>query len=119
MSQVETKFDKSFEEWADANKKLYQDCKEYIGDVLNKVPNNAIELDCENMPCVTYDGGNHPEYDANPYSMVNCVYLNNGNIYLDTEDTSVYSIDNINAEELYYVACAVRETLEYNFDLED
>lgn len=59
----------------------------------------------DNIPefvSVSYDGGNHPEYASNLYSVVHKIYMEpNGDIVLDTEDTYGYSIDNITTEELY------------------
>ena len=64
-----------------------------------------IVLDNENLPeyiSVSYDGGNHPEYNSNVFSSVERVYLDSdGGVLLDTEDASKYSISNITTEELY------------------
>ena len=86
------------------------------------MPNNEIVIDYDNctyIPSVVYNGGNHPEYDSNAYSNVECVYLKDGEVYLDIEDASEYNIDNINAEALFYIAMAVKETIEANVDVEE
>ena len=44
---------------------------------------------------ITYDGGNHPEYAAYPYAVVNSIYSEGGNIYLDLEEDDRYYIGNI------------------------
>lgn len=60
---------------------------------------------------VPYDGGNHPEYASNCFSIVNAVYLKDGEIYLDTEDCSMYSIDDINWDEVLDVAHFIWEKI--------
>lgn len=98
------KFQETFNKWCDVNRQLATDCKEYIKDTLNKLPNKQVVFDDEEvMPaCVTYD-------DANPYSIVERVYLNNDNIYLDTEDFSGYALENICAEEMVRVAESIHK----------
>lgn len=115
------KFQETFNKWCDVNSQLAKDCKEYIKDTLNKLPNKELVFDDEEVipASVTYDGGNHPEYAANPYSNVERVYLNNDNIYLDTEDCSGYALENICAEEMMHVAESIQAYIERNIDLED
>lgn len=50
--------------------------------------------------CCTYDGGNHPEYDANPYSTINAIHVFSNKCLLDTEDTEDYDIDYITTDEV-------------------
>ena len=54
----------------------------------------------DNSFCVSYDGGNHPEYDSNCFSEVKSVYIKDGEIYLDTEDCCKYSIKNVSDREI-------------------
>ena len=115
-------FEVAFYKWNEANVELYQESKKYIKSQLEVLPNNEIVIDYDNctyIPSVVYDGGNHPEYDSNAYSNVECVYLKDGEVYLDIEDASEYNIDNINAEALFYIAMAVKETIEANVDVEE
>lgn len=102
------KFQETFNKWCDVNHQLATDCKEYIKDTLNKLPNKQVVFDDEEvMPaCVTYDGG---EYATNPYSEVERVYLNNDNIYLDTEDCSGYALENICTDEMVRVAESIHK----------
>lgn len=115
------KFQETFNKWCDVNCQLAKDCKTYIKDTLNKLPNKEVTFDDDEVTpcCVTYDGGRHPEYDANPFSNVERVYLNNGNIYLDTQDCSGYALENICAEEMMRVAECLQVYVERNIDLED
>ena len=115
-------FEVTLDKWKKANTELYQECEKYIKSQLEVLPNNEIVIDYDNctyIPSVVYNGGNHPEYDSNAYSNVECVYLKDGNVYLDIEDASGYNIDRINAESLFDVALAVKETIEANIDVEE
>ena len=86
---------------------LKEECVKYLTDLLSKPEYKdgiSCEPDCGTSVCVTYDGGNHPERYANPFSTVKGVYMKNGNIYLDTEDCDEYHIDRIcDIIELYGV----------------
>lgn len=114
-------FEVAFDKWSEANIELYKESEKYIKSQLEILPNNEIVIDYDNctyVPSVVYDGGNHPEYDSNAFSNVERVYLKDGNVYLDIEDASEYNIDRINAETLFDVALAVKETIEANFEFE-
>lgn len=100
------KLNKIYADWQKLNYELFQESKDYIKECLSKTIDNSVSLDECNV-CVTYDGGNHPEYDATPYSHVERVYCENGNVYIDTEDCTHYDIDNITASELFEIAYSV------------
>lgn len=100
------KLNKIYAEWEKLNYELFQESKDYIKECLSKTIDNSVSIDECNI-CVTYDGGRHPEYDANPYSHVERVYCENGNVYIDTEDCTRYDINNITAIELFYIAESV------------
>lgn len=57
----------------------------------------------EESVCVTYDGGNHPEY-ANPYSLVNALYDKDGKIAIDCEDCDEYYFDSVTTDEIKAIA---------------
>ena len=61
------------------------------------------ENDYEDSVCVTYDGGNHPEY-ANPYSLVNALYDKDGKIAIDCEDCDEYYFDSVTTDEIKAIA---------------
>ena len=112
-------FEVAFDKWNEANAELYQESEKYIKSQLEVLPNNEIVIDYDNctyIPSVVYDGG---RYDSNAFSNVERVYLKDGNVYLDIEDASEYNIDRINAESLFDVALAVKETIEANIDVEE
>lgn len=98
-------------------RELKEKCLSYLREQLEKVDGQYISfVDDEGEPigsnsvCVTYDGGRHPEYASNAFSMVNGVYLkyHEGRketlIMLDTEDDDEYYIGNIEVGEIYGVA---------------
>ena len=62
------------------------------------------EHDYEDSVCVTYDGGNHPEYAANPYSLVNALYIKDGKIAIDCEDCDEYYFDSVTTDEIKAIA---------------
>jgi len=71
------------------------------------------DYDTTQFVSVTYDGGNHPEYASNAFSTVNSVFIDkNGDICLNTEDSSGYDIDNISWEEVFEVAQFMYEVLK-------
>lgn len=86
---------------------------EYLMAELKKADGNIIGFFDENGEpiisefCVTYDGGRHPEYNANPFSTVYSVRLENGEILLDTEDCDEYPIKHLDKMEAISVADSV------------
>lgn len=61
----------------------------------------------------TYDGGNHPEYAANPFSIIYRVKLfGDDDIRLDIEDTDDYPLENISTLELYYLCLYISDNKE-------
>ena len=96
------KFQKVAEKWIEARKELRKECEDFLKHIL-KANNNRIEWESdEEMVCVTYDGGSHPEYASNAFSMVSSVYTGkDGKILLDTEDDSEYNLDNVPTHEVY------------------
>ena len=109
------KLNKIYAEWKKLNDELFQESKDYIKECLSKTIDNSVSLDECNV-CVTYDGGNHPEYYANPFSHVERVYCENGKVYLDTEDCTRYDICNITASELFCIAENVGYIIENEYE---
>lgn len=99
--------------------------EEYIKENLATFENSRLEFekidpefeDNTGGLCVTYDGGNHPEYDTNPYSTVNAIYLDRGKIYLDTADCNAYALSRVwqNTDEV----AAVADVVMYCVDFQD
>lgn len=106
-----------FESIQPVREEVRKRCISYLKRVLKKRDGNSISffdndgfaID-DQYATVSYDGGRHPEYDSNVFSNVEAVYLDKkGNVVLETEDTSDYSVDNITWDELYDLACFVYE----------
>ena len=111
-------FEKTFEKVAELNKQLREECCDYLRETL-KENGNRIDLQSEeeedyDIVDVTYDGGSHPEYAANPYSQVYSVFFNeeDNKIYLETEDCDEYCIDRVDSVmEVYYVCSLVQSIM--------
>lgn len=87
---------------------LEESLKEFNGVI--SLVNSDNEFVNYDVVCCTYDGGNHPEYAANPYSNIYRVKLRGDNdIRLDIEDTDDYDISNISTLELYFLCLYISD----------
>lgn len=96
----------SIENYDNAKKAVLTDCKKFIKDAVFAMPDGDLPIPYE-LPenlYVSYDGGNHPEYASNCYSEVSNIYVNNGDIYLEIDETSKYSLDNVPVDEIVNIA---------------
>ena len=84
---------------------LRESCIEFIKNRLSKSGGriSLIDKDGYSAVCVTYDGGNHPEMYAYPYSDVYDVYLDDEEIKFTLDETDDYPIDSVSTDELYEV----------------
>lgn len=109
-------FEKTFEKVAELNKQLREECCDYLRKAL-KENRNSIDLQSEDedydIVCVTYDGGNHPEYAANPYSQVYGIFLNekDNEIYLNIEDADEYCLDRVDSVLEVYNICLLVQSI--------
>lgn len=91
--------------------------KEFDGDI-TLVNSDGEFIDSDVVSC-TYDGGDNPEYAANPFSIIYGVKsFGDDDIRLDIEDTDDYSIDNIRTLELYYLCLYISDHKEELKDAE-
>ena len=100
------KFEKTSNKYFKVCNQLREDCIEYLTRKLQENGNHIDwedkDLDCS--VCLSYDGGNHPEYASNCYSTLTAIDLNErGEVTFDIEDCSEYDIDNVPTSELYDV----------------
>ena len=99
-------FEKTGEKFFELSATLRNDCENYLASVL-KENGGHIEWDnaeVEESLCVAYDGGNHPEYASNCFSLVSAIDMDEkGNITLDIEDTTQYDLDRVEIIDLYNV----------------
>ena len=89
-------------EWTKLSKEIRDLCIQYLIELLKK-NNSKIyweDIYLDESVTVSYDGGRHPEYASNVYSVVNGLFIDDNKIYLDIEDCSKYAINNITTEEL-------------------
>lgn len=93
--------------------------KKYVKTILTEVDDN-IEVDNESYNfCITYDGGRHPEYDANPFSQIQRIYLKDGKIYVETEDADGLSFDDLDVLDKQTVAECLAQVIEDNYELDE
>lgn len=94
-------------------RKARKSCIEYITRVV-KEHNNIIRFDTDyndEILCVSYDGGGHPEYASNCYSDVYNVHIdNNGCLCAKIEDCQDYDFERINTEEVMMIAEAIHDS---------
>jgi hypothetical protein len=83
--------------------RLRNECKKYLETKLNDHHGNIKFSDMDDSVCVTYDGGNHPEYASNAFSEVHGVFRRGNKIYLNTEDCDEYEIDRVDTLDLFGV----------------
>ena len=102
-------FNEVSDEYTEAKKKVREAGLEIIKAAVKKHEGQLSlteiyeENDYEDSVCVTYDGGNHPEY-ANPYSVVNALYDKDGKIAIDCEDCDEYYFDSVTTDEIKAIA---------------
>lgn len=97
------KFQLVADEYFNIQGKLRKACYRYLKSILKK---NGGRIDFDNDEdgsiTVPYDGGNHPEYASNMSSVVSSVYFKgHGEILLDIEDESEYSLDWVETNYVY------------------
>jgi hypothetical protein len=109
FKQADALYDGILQTHRDIRKK----CETFLKKVLEEEGGSIDLTDFESNISVTYDGGNHPEYASNAFSIVEGIYLDEkGNIVLQIEDCSEYPIENINWDEVYDVAAFIREYID-------
>ena len=110
------KLNEIYEVLEKVNYDLFKESKDYIKECLSKTIDNSVSLgECD--ICVTYEGGDNPEYNANLKSHAERVYCENGNVYLDTKDCTHYDIEYITAIEAYDIAYGVGYIIDNEFEL--
>lgn len=93
-------------------KSLNKQCKEFLADIVKKQGGLIDMDDFSDAVSIVYDGGNHPEY-ASGYSTVHNIHLNDDNcLYVGIDEDDDYSIEDLSASELYYIALVIYEEIE-------
>lgn len=87
--------------------KIRKKCEDYIRRVLEE-NGGSIDFDdyeVDEYVSVPYDGGRHPEYASNCFSIVNGIYLgSNGGITINTEDCDEYPLESVDWYHVYCIA---------------
>ena len=106
---METKFREIGDQVEVLMSELRKESIKYITDAVKKNGSISIYDEDENDPVyVSYDGGSHPEYASNLYSMVYDAHINTaGKLALCIEDSDDYEIDRCSTMEIYEVACMI------------
>lgn len=91
---METKFREIGDQVEVLMSELRKESIKYITDAVKKNGSISIYDEDENDPVyVSYDGGSHPEYASNLYSMVYDAHINTaGKLVLCIEDSDDYEI---------------------------
>lgn len=107
------KFQKIANKWFKVQGELRKECIEFLKRVL-QANNNHLEWDdseLDSSVCVTYDGGNHPEYASNAFSTVTAVNLGENGITLEIEDCPEYWLDDVSTDEVWELCDFIDEYL--------
>jgi len=88
-----------WEKGIDLRKEMRAKSIAYIRQELGE--NGSALFNRDDCFCVTYDGGNHPEYASNAFSDVYGVFTKNNKVYLNIEDCEEYYSDRVMSEDLY------------------
>ena len=111
MKKINTSFIKTGEKFTSILGKLRRECGTYIRDMITEHGKITFDDD-DDCVAITYDGGSHPEYAGNPYSLVQSVYVKNDTLYFEIEETDEYEEDRVLTSDLYNVA----DTIYYKFN---
>ena len=82
----------------------------YIKECLEKKGGSISFKDEDDEPyggtfvCITYDGGNHPEYAANPYSDVQGIYMKGDEVLVHCEDSDEVILKYLSWDEIFSIA---------------
>lgn len=101
------KFQELAEKFIKVSNELYRESHKYLVETLDATENKCIEFDQEDdeqMISVSYNGGGHPEYASNCFSIVKAVYLKHDDLCVSIEETDEYSADELSAIELASIA---------------
>lgn len=107
------KFQKTANKWFKLQNELRKECIEFLEKTL-KANNNHLEWDdseLDSSVCVTYDGGNHPEYASNAFSTITAVNLGENGITLEIEDCPEYWLDDVSTDEVWALCDFIDEYL--------
>lgn len=103
------KFETIAKDWLKLQGEVRQECLTYLVNFVNEYgegegkkevvfDDGMIEDECVT---IMYNGGSHPEYASNCYSVVYGLLLEEGELYIYIEDDNKYYVENLETHELY------------------
>ena len=102
-------YNSAYNTFIEARREMRTQCINMLKEVCNRTDSKEISFNKLNRYCndsgigasvIAYDGGNHPEYASDLYSLVYGFRLENDKIYFDIEDDPSYSEDRVMTTEL-------------------
>lgn len=118
------KFEITAAKYIEICRQIRKECEEYLTQIA-KAWNGIVfplhfiasELECdEALCCITYDGGNHPEYASNAFSEVESVYIKDNELTFSIEDDGRYACSSVLTDDLINIAWAVDAAIDYVMD---
>lgn len=99
----------AFSQLNTATKNLNAQCIELLADIVKKQGGLIDMDDFSDAVSIVYNGGKY----ASGYSMVHNIHLNDDNrLYVGIDEDDDYSIEDLSASELYYIALVIYEEIE-------
>jgi hypothetical protein len=114
------KFEILADEYFEIGRKMRRAAIAWLKVQLKKIPSmDFTYLDYQVSCC--YNGGAHPEYASDCFSMIEGVYIENGKIYLHIEDCDSYEIEELSTDEVFDLCDYVKNVYlpERNEDYEN
>ena len=108
-SEFIKQYNSAYNTFIEARGEMRKQCLNILKEVCNRTDSKEINLNSLNnycrdygmgLPVIAYDGGNHPEYASNLYSIVYGFRLENNKIVFDLEDDPSYEEDRVTIMEL-------------------
>lgn len=114
LKERSDKIEEMYRQYSDLSNIIRKNITSYLKELLLATPEHKIPVfyseECDCLPTITYDGGNHPEYASNAYSEVTGISLredgsnDNGKILVDCEDEPGVELNRIySLDELYEI----------------
>ena len=101
-------FVKTGEEYEAISRKLRKQCLNYLKKQIKEHGDIDIDIEASDGLCMTYDGGNHPEYNSNAFSLVQGVSLNDkGIVCFSCEDEDNILECRVDTQDIYGIASYV------------
>jgi hypothetical protein len=102
--EKKVKFEILADEYFQIGREMRGSAIKWLKAQLKKFPSMYFSA-IDSCVSVAYNGGNHPEYASNAFSIVNGVFINRrGVISLNIEDCSDYELEDVSWEDVYNIA---------------